>query len=277
MALTERRPHWRAGHTDHDLLERQQQTDPDARQFGCFTQTGDAAEWLIEQLATRTVEDLGGFLDAADAHQSLRMWRQWEKEYDPEKMGPQLAGSHGQYAVSRIEIGTVDYKVEYRMELCNCASDVYGRCHNSECDRDSDWDSEPGGNYPGYCRWYGQCFRCGWGQRANGGYSHEGQPVPAHRHLTEASLRKLIEGDEHVGWHCNEYPGDDRTKCDAVWRFADESWASRYRLTRAWNGKVTGTQGYAITEVEAIAEAARLNAGGHGFTVAVEPIKKEEQ
>lgn len=275
MTLTERRAHWRASRKDVEPLARQHEFDSTEELHRCFTVSENAAEWLIEQLAERTVVALGGFEAAADAAAWLRAQASRDEEGTPE----QLHIPDDRYVISADFGG-----IEYRMEVCSCLNEVTGRCHNAGCDRDTDWDSEPdGGRYPGYTKWWSHCGRCFGGRHANGGYSSEGTPTPTHRHNDAdgpAYLRKFVDADEWVGWVCTEQVADDGTKCDYRWRFANaEEWASQYRLTRIWGDQVTGTQGYTLTQDEANEEAQRLNQlsaeRNWGWTVGVEPITKE--
>jgi hypothetical protein len=67
-----------------------------------------------------------------------------------------------------------------------------------------------------------------------------------------------------------------------LWRFAhQDEWASTHRLTRMWDGKVTGTEGYVLTEAEAIAESQRLTLAaaerGSGYTVGYEAVTKVKE
>lgn len=278
MPFTERRPHWKIGQTEPDRDEHGvSQPDPDAKRWACFTLSRDAADWLLDEvLAKRTVEDLGGF---DEAHQ----WHEWiiRQGTRDDETDPVHVHATGEFTVTSFTIGDVDY----RMETCTCTDEVTGRCHNLGCDRDADYDSEPdGGRYPGYTKWGNHCWRCWYPEHANGGFTTHSKPVPEHRHRPEQSARvaRLIEDDEWVGWVCRDVVADDGTECGYRWRFTDaEEWASQFRLTRMWNGKVTGTEGYTITEEEAIAEVARRNAlsveNNSGFTVGYEPAPDNEK
>jgi len=278
MTLTARRPHWKVGRRKADY----EKPDPDVKRYACFTVAAHAVEWWIEQLATRTVEELGGFDAAHEAHDWMQRQATWEEDVNPEEHYPHSSGWQ-----SHAEIGGI----EYVMALCACTGDVTGRCDNPGCDRDTDFDSEP---YPGtmYTRWNNHCYRCGYGQDADGGYignygmrlgsaltSRTPLPIPKHVDADRggreyaARIGKLIAtNDEWVGWWCKA--------CPQTWHFTDTSWVSGFRLTRMWDGKVTGTEGYAITEADALAQQAEMNAqpwrsDGH-CTVGIEKIEYKE-
>lgn len=274
MALTARRPHWKIGQAEPDRDDHGvPQPDPRAKRYACFTLSEHAAEWLLEQLAERTVAELGGFESAADWADWVRRQGTQDEEADAEQ---RHAAEGGTWTVIAAEIGGI----EYRMEVCTCTGEVTGRCHNPGCDRETDYDTEPGYGYGSYTRWSTNCYRCYYPERAHGGFTgRDPRPIPRHPDEGDGQVRKLIEDDRWTGWRCvGEH--DDGTKCDRVWRFAEQNeWASRYRLTRMWDGKVTGTEGYALTEEEAHAEAqlrtreSRLY--NRGFTVGVEKINQE--
>lgn len=276
MTLNERRAHWKIGAVEGEQNEVMvREVDPDTRRYACFTMSEDAAEWLVEQLAKRTVADLGGFESAANWHDWVL--RQGERD---EAADPEMHHASGDCFRISAEIGGD----EYRMEVCTCTDEVTGRCDNQGCDRDTEYDSEPdGGIYPGYTKWGSHCFRCWYPEYANGGFTAHRKPVPAHQHEGAVRVSRLIEDDEWTGWRCaGDDHHEDTAACGKVWRFADSGkWASRYRLTRMWDGKVTGIQGYTITEAEANAEAERMNQMSAdrlwGWTVGVEKIEKEQQ
>ena len=278
MTLNERRPHWKIGAVEGEQDESGARVlDPDARRYACFTVSEHAAEWLIEQLAKHTVEDLGGFNRACDWHDwALRQGTQ-DEEADA---GQRHDSQGGSYHVISAEIGGV----EYRMEVCTCTGEVTGRCHNQGCDRDVDYDTEPGYGEGSYSRWSTTCYRCGFRTHARGGYiGQDPQPLPAHHHDEgQVQVAKLIEADEWVGWRCAA-SDEDTSGCGALWLFDDaDAWASQYRLTRMWDDNVTGTEGYAMTEEAARDEAERLTAESvlhnRGYTVGYEKIQhKKEQ
>lgn len=277
MTLNERRAHWKIGAAEGERNETMvREVDPDAKRYACFTMSEHAAEWLIEQLAKRTVADLGGFNRACDWHD----WVLRQGTQDEEADAGQRHASEGiAHRVTSAEIG----EVEYRMEVCTCTGEVTGRCHNPGCDRDTDYDSEPGYGEGSYTRWGETCYRCGYRQSANGAFTgQDHKPVPVHRHDDQvAKVAKFIEADEWIGWRCAA-SDEDMSGCGALWLFDDaDDWASRFRLTRAWNGEVTGTEGYTRTEAEAVAEVERRNADvterGAGYTVGYEPVNHEKE
>lgn len=275
MTLTARRAHWRIGQAQAGPDETTAPaTDPHAQRWACFTFSEHAAEWLTDQLTEKPVSFFGTIAEAVDAFDYVRRQGTRDEEADAE----QRHASEG-FAAVLFEIGGI----EFRMEVCTCTGEVIGRCHNEGCDRDAGYDSEPGGDWPGYTRWSNHCYRCWYPEHAQGGYTSQNKPVPAHRHEATAKVARLIEDDEWTGWRCI---GDDRehtTACGQVWRFADaEAWRSQFRLTRKWNGEVTGTEGYFRgTEADAAAQAQRLTdqaeVRGSGYTVGWEPVDHNKE
>jgi hypothetical protein len=204
------KPHWRAGtyplETGRYGGRLVWVMDPNNKgTTECFRELWAASDWLIEQLHERSVADLGGIEEALA---TTRYVQQMTKYFGAEPM-PDVGWLWEPVTVREEDL--------YGFTVCACDGDVSGICHSRGCERDVACDApEPDSPYPAYLGYSSTCLRCTFAHTSANGGPYKEWTTPRHLHHghTAGHLAPIIDGDEHVGWHCTEIVDDSRTGSD---------------------------------------------------------------